>query len=507
MAKINFEDDSHFFINGDRFFVLYRHSTGADHTLLKREYFDVRKTSVGIQIKINKKSGYVGIALPIENKLLIGNEIFPVNSYNGHHYLYNKKQFNGSYTFENEDKTEISAPIAHSIVDEESCISVSPTTREEVIITPYVESFSDYVRIETYAPHGADFVSFFFDTSANYHLNLRRVSDRIKKKKKLDNLTTIFEYQEFFFNNQKKRKSLVNKKSKADALSIYKFIDKSLEVSPFFAGNASFYFEDLYEEFPSNSKIVVTTDSNLGYSKSKAKIIDKVNKMDSYRFNEYEGRKKQMEIESDRNNTVKIIFSENRKNIDQYLIEKENIKYLDLSGVLNLKLLNFQSSRNEDASLKKKKIDMQKISKIAHIKRKDDELERYGLFDLISGYTNCKFEDYFQDYESKFSFKELERLNNKYLKGATRAYVDISINRPFFVSCFETGKFYLFPVVNSELERRDARIILGNRFDDMEWLSLSKNHDENMDVDHFMKHRELYIDNVIYGGLLKVRKN
>jgi len=507
MAKINFEDESHFYIDGKRFFVLFRHSTGADHSLLKKEYFDVRKTSVGIQIKVNKKSGYVGIALPIENKLVVGNEIFPVNSFNGHHYLYNKKEFNGSYVFENEDKTEISAPIAHSVVDEDNCISVSPTTKEEVIITPYVESFNDYVRIETYAPHGTDFVSFFFDTSANYHLNLRRVSDRIKKKKNLNNLSTVFEFQEFFFNNQKKKRKLSDEKRKADALSVYNFIDKSLEVSPFFTGDASFYFEDLYNKFPSDSEIVVTTEDDLDYSKSKAKIIDKVNKMDSYEFKEYKGRKREMKIVSERKNTVNIVFSENKSKLKKYLVEKEEINYLDLSGVLNLKLLNFQSPKNETSSPKKKKVERQEISKIAHTKRKNGELENYDLFDLISGHTNEKFGDYFQDYESKFSFREIERLKNKYLNGATRAYVDVSINRPFFASCFETGRFYLFPVVNSELEKRDARIILGNKFDDMEWLSLSKSHDEKMNVESFMKHRELYIDDVLYGGLLKVRKN
>lgn len=507
MAKINFEDDSHFYINENRFFVLYRHSTAADHSLLKREYFDVRKTPVGIQIKVNKKSGYVGIALPIENKLVVGNEIFPVNSFNGHHYLYNKKEFKGSYNFESEDKTKISAPILHSVVDEDNCISVSPTTREEVVITPYVKSFDDYVRIETYAPHGTDFVSFFFDKSANYHLNLRRVSDRIKKKKNLNKLSSVFEFQEFFFHNQKKKRKLPNEKRKADALSVYNFIDKNLDVSPFFTGDASFYFENLYNKFPSNSEIVVTAEDDLGYSKSKAKIIDKVNKMDGYEFKEYEGRKREMKIVSERKNTVNIVFSENKSKLKKYQVEKEEVKYLDLSGVLNLKLLNFQSPKNESTSLKKKKVERQKISKIAHIKKENTELENYDIFDLISGHTNEKFEDYFQDYESKFSFKEIERLKNKYLNGATRAYVDVSINRPFFVSCFETGRFYLFPVVNSELVKRDVRIVLGKKFDDMEWFSLSKTQDENMEIESFMKHRELYIDDVLYGGLLKVRKN
>lgn len=506
MATLNFEDEEHFYINGNRFFVLFKHSIGADYSLLEKNFFEIRKTEVGAEVRVNKKSGYVGLAVPIENNLLVGNEIFPVNDFNGHHYLYNKKNFNGSYTFQREDTTSISCPIIHSIVDENTCFSISPTTKEEVIITPHTRSFQPYVRLETYAAHGSGFVSFFIDSSSNYHLNLRRVSKRIRETKTINNLSTVFDYQELFFNNCNITKSSSKKKTAVkEATAIYNFIDKSLEVSPFFTGDAALYFDDLLTSFPNTSEIVIGTENDGEYTKSKARIIDKVNGLNDYDFEEYSGRKREMVIKGKTKATVRILFSMNKKNLEKH-VKEDTIRFLNLDSTLNLKLLEFQSWKNESISEKKEKLQRQKISKIAHLTKEEKKIENYNVFGLVSGYTNKKFTDYFQEYDDQFNHKELKRIKTKYLKGATKAYLDVSVNRPFFVSCFETGEYFLLPIVNSQSKAKDVRLIVGQKFDNIEWFSLSKQLNENVRVDSFMKHSEVFINNVKFGGLLKITR-
>lgn len=500
-----------FYLNDKRFYVFYKERGDSEPILLKTNYFDIEETDVGYEIVVKKVGGYVGLNVPVFSKLIVGDQFFSVDDFDGQKFCYNKTRFANSCKFSEDEYTNTYYPIIHNVINESKALSVSPSSEEEVIITPYRDYFDDYVRIQTYSHYQNEYIRFFLDISANYHLNLRRVSDSLSRKTvNLDSQSSVIEFQDVLYNNiQITKSSDDNSKFKKFLRVFIPFVENVTNRKLVFQGDFSLWLNDYIEDPPEEITGIVGVKKEVDFHEVRVRLLNEIRKKSWIDMEDVDKISKEDSlIKFDfGSKVVNVLFSSGGWNNYKDRVIKENkLVYLNPESELKRRILEYQSISSGVISKKRNKELRQKIEKLAWRVKVKDGFSNKSLLDLITGISSENFRHYFKDYFSEFDFNTFRKIKNMVLGDVERGFLDVRVSEPFFVSVFEDVYSYYFVVVNPNCFSEKFRMVVGGDFDNSKWIGLKKEESSKLHVENFMEHKEIYVNSVKFGGVLITSK-
>lgn len=498
-----------FYLNGERFFVFYNENCKHDDvSLLSKDYFNINETEIGYEITIEKYGGYVGIDIPVSSEVIMGNQFFNVENFQKNYYCYNKKNYDNFYNIFEEDYTEIYYPIFHNLLNENEALSVSPASDHEVIINPH-KRFNHYVRIQTYAHYQNDYVKFFLDKSCNYHLNFKRVNSSTKNVG-LGRKSSIVEYQDILFNNLEVSGYDIEKTEeiKRKIQKFSRFTDKHLNEKIVLKGQGSLWLNDYIDLVPKDFEGIFGLKRDNNFHEFIVHIKNGLRKSDwlsEKNIREISPEDKYVQIKFEDIN-IKISFCRKWDGKRERIKEVDGVHALTPEAELERNVLEYQSyDRNQKSKKEYNKL-KQRISKIIWKLKINEEFGEDSIFNLIGSFSNNHFGDYFRNYYEKFNYGRFEKIKNDLLDDVEMGYTDVSVNRPFFISVYEGIHFYYFVIVNSSYKKDDCRIILGDKFENFKWLGLENKNNDILKCEKYMKHMEIFVNNITFGGVLLASK-
>lgn len=513
MSEQNFlksKSKDEFYLNDKRFFVFYnKGSENNDISLLNKDHFSIEENEIGYEITIEKYGGYVGLDIPIFSELIVGNQFFNTGKFQRNTYCYNKKNFNEFYKISEEEYTEIYYPIFHNLISDNKVLSVSPASDHEVIINTH-KRFKHFVRIQTYAHYQNDYVKFFIDKSCSYHLNLNRVSSSTKNIK-LDRRSSIVEYQDVLFNNLNVSglNQDENENKKKDVKKVSKFIKNKLGGPLVLQDTGSLWLNDYIDIPPSNFEALFGLKHHNNFHEFLSCLLNGIR--DSEIFNEDDilnvnPKDKFIKLSLD-NTNIKIFFckkwSEDEKRVNKF----ENYLYaLDPEAELERNVLEYQSYDIKNKSRKKYNKLEQRISKLIWKLKIKEGFTDNSIFSLIGSFHNDYLDNYFKNYYEKFKYKKFEKIKDNILDNVEMSYMNVNVNRPFFVSVYEDDYFYYFVIVNSRYKTEKCKIVVDNKFENLTWVGLKNENNTVSNYEEYMKHMEIFLDDVVFGGVLLASK-
>lgn len=507
---IEIKSGDKFYINGKRFYVFYKErGDKGDVSLLRTNYFDINETDVGYEIVVKKLGGYVGVNIPTFSKVIVGNQFFNIDEFSEKFYCHNKVDFDSAYSFSDHNYTDIYYPIFHNIIDENKALSVSPSSDEEVIINSYRDYFQDYMRIQTYSHYQNDYVRFFLDISSNYHLNLKRVSLN-NESVTLNKQSSVVEYQDVLYNNLNGTE--VDRKSNLEVFKYIKkltnFIKKSVNSKFVLKSDCSLWLNGYTKTPPNSFEGIVGLGDKLDFHRAKVDLLNEIRDVEWISVDDVieTSKKDSFIVINNSGFDIKIYFSDKWGGLDKKVNSRKGLYFLSPEAELERRVLEYQSTTSINNSKKFNKCLEQRIEKYAWKVKVEEDFSQSSIFSLIDGISDRNFDKYFKNYYKEFDLSVFKRIKNGVLGGVERAYLDVRVNSPFFVSVFEDSYSYYFVIVNSEYKEGSCRMIFGDHFNKCKWIGLKKNGSSSVKVDEYMEHREIYIDDIKFGGVLVASK-
>lgn len=513
--KKNNSGSKQLFLKDKPVFVYHKERDFDDISILSESYYEIDETDIGYEITIYKKGSYVGLSFPNEGKVIAGNKPYYVSNFDGNPFVYNKKQSENYYQLREDQYCSISLPIFHQQVDENTHISVSPTSSEEALVTPYYHSVDKYVKIETYAHHQNEFVKFFIDISSNYLINLRRVSENVEYKNYVnDDLADDHSKMMSVFHNSSLEYEIDQdwlKKAVKVANYFQSFLD-DLSIKNCIVGDLVYYLNGVGVSGKFPIEFVVSVENKKKLYSLKKKISKEVKDVTWYSF-----------PNSDLNSYF-LNFWWKGFNV--------RIKYFQMLDVYGSSLCD--DSITASRELKHIKLDLEILNRFVELQRKnlvhgydsfkENELIEFGriknLIGKVGEVETSHFDTIiFKDSKVKANLFGTDQIIDKnklsffsrQMDKSNRIYEDVRITDPFFINCYRTGENLYYPFYTIEEGVYDMRVVFGKRLKNFTVFTFENNGAKQIDNDRVKSNTnfdsvEIFVGKVKRGGVIKIER-
>lgn len=402
--------DDGIYWNDTRISFLRKINNGFEYLTIKDINYVQTECGWEFHVSNSLEDAILGIMIPINSELLIYDR--PADLYKSKRYYYSPaRELERLLKINPKDVNKIQAPIIHLINKDRTYSWSCPN---ECLISTFVSQYQWYVNLEV---HAWESLTFFLDESTNYLINMQRFPH--SPSEILINETTSIKSMEQALLTGSRPRSLLNESHKIVQ------VVRELQLELLKHNFTSIIIGSLARRL--NGIPVDVNDIDIMFLNKKelnnASLIMRTFS-DTIQINEKNAKFKYQ------NYYVELCFDNyNILTGKNYTIQKHGLTYVDIEGLLWLYMINLLACNLDEHS---------------------DDYKNHVLNALVSIHqihsTNefriLPYAKEIPDYSKKCT--EL----CTHLSLSEMKYVDVRINKPFTVRCFQKDHSFLYPIVN-----------------------------------------------------------